>query len=489
MRMARTVGASPPLVKVAAERAPVVVSRVVLRLAVRVDLRRGGVLALLAFAVLAMPRAARASAPELFGFSSEDGALAGAVSARASGYSAAFYNPAGLTRTTSREFSLGVLGYASRLQIDGRTQPIEDPAGIVIGAAGPLPLRSFLEKRIYVGIALYVDPSAVVRVIARAPDEPFFPYYDNRTQRLVVLPALAVRIGWGLSAGVALNYLAGLQGQVEASEGYTRAVEPRVDEAIFATARVHAGLLWQSPKDRVSAALVYRQRFSVPFTTETRNHVAGEPLDIAIDAEGLYTPDEIVVGGAVRPLPSLRLSADFTASLWSGWHGPFVTVTSDLPIVGSLSAPPPTLHYSDAYSVRIGAEWRRDVAKEVSLRLRAGYGFETSPIPRDQGGVTNLLDGFKHFVGFGIGLRFTHGPLAFRLDAHGQVHAMQSVTLDKRIAPAGTNPDPATSLRDEQPDDPNHPATLGVQVSNPGWPRITGGGAVFAAGLTFTVER
>ena len=435
---------------------------------------------------------ASASAPEVFGFGSEQAALVGAVAARVNDFSSAFYNPAGLTGVRAPEASFGVLGFGSLLSIDQqqhRRQPIAEPIGIVIGAAAPLPLRSFLRDRLFFGIGLYVVPDAVVRVIAHAPDEPFFPYYDNRTQRLVVLPSLAVRIGGGFSAGLALNYLAGLDGKVTATEGLTRAIEPRVDEHIFATARVNLGARWQSPRERVAVALCYRQRFSVPFRTVAQNRVAGQPLDLSIEAEGLFTPDELVGGTAVRVLPWLRLSADLTVSLWSGWRGPYVTVVSNLPIVGSLSAPPPVLGYRDVVSLRLGGEAERVLSPSWRLLVRAGYGFETSPLPAEQPGVTNLLDGPKHFFGLGAGVRVARGGVRMRIDAHGQLHVMQAVTLTKQIAPPGTRQDPATALRDERPDDPNHPETLGVQVSNPGYPSITGGGAVWSAGVTLTVER
>ena len=436
---------------------------------------------------------ARASAPELFGFGSEEAGVGGASSARVHDFSAGYYNPAGLVGLRVAEASFGLLGYGSQLKIDGfdkgRAQPITEPIGIVIGAAAPVPLRGIFKDRLYVGMALYVLPDAIVRVIAHSPETPFFPYYDNRSQRLIVLPSLAVRIGWGLSAGLALNYLAGLGGRVEATEGLTRAVEPRVDEAIFSTGRINAGLLWRSPAERFSAALVYRQRFSVPFTTATANRVAGQPLDIAIDAEGLFTPDEIVLGGAARVVPWLLLSLDVTVSLWSAWRGPFVNVTSNLPIVASLSAPPPQLAWRDTVAVRAGGEAVRSLGRDLLGKLRAGYGFETSPIPTDQGGITNLLDGPKHFLSLGAGLRFALGAAALRLDVNGQMHVMQHTTLVKQVAPAGTQPDPAKALRDERPDDPNHPETLGVQVSNPGYPSIGGGGFVWSAGLTLTVER
>jgi hypothetical protein len=324
-------------------------------------------------------------------------------------------------------------------------------------------------------------------VISHPPDEPFFPYYDNRSQRLIVLPALAVRIGRGLSAGLAVNYLAGLGGYVQASEGATRAIEPRVDEAIFATFQLNAGLQWHSPRDRLAFGATFRQAFSVPFTTVTANRVAGQPLDLSVDAEGLFNPHQLVLGAAARPTPWLLLSADATWSMWSLWRGPYVTVKSELPIAGSLDAPVPKLHYLDTIALRLGGEATRALSPSVTGRLRAGYGFETSPIP-DQPGVTNLIDAPKHFVSLGAGL-VVESRVRVRIDVHGQLHLLHSRTLTKVVAPPGTRSDPATALRDEVPDDPNRPETQGVQISNPGYPAITGGGFVWSAGLSLTVER
>ncbi len=443
----------------------------------------------IAFAALALllPRLARASAADVFGLSSEESAVAGASTARVHDFTAGHYDPAALVRVERPEMSFGVLGFGSQLTVNGRVRPIEEPVGVVVGAATPVPLGWKLRDRIFVGIALYLLPDAIVRVISQTPDQPFFATYDNRTQRLIVLPSVAVRLWGGLSAGVAVNYLAGLAGQVAAGEGTTRAVEARVDEQIVSLARVNAGLLWRSPRDRVSVGFTYRQAFGVPFTTVTQNKVAGQPIDVNVDAEGLFTPHTFVLGAAVRALPSLQLSLDTGVALWSLWRGPYVTVSSTLPVAGVIDTAPPHLDFRDTVCVRLGAEWTRDLGRRVTLALRGGYAFETSPVPDDQPGVTNLLDGDKHTVAAGAGVAIALGAVHLRIDAHGQIQALQPVTLEKRIAPDGT--DPAKGLRDLVPDDPRNPATLGAQIDNPGYPSIRGAGYVWAAGLTLTVAR
>src|SRR5207244_1927174 len=109
--------------------------------------------------------------------------------------------------------------------------------------------------------------------------------------------------------------------------------------------------------------------------------------------------------------------------------------------------------------------------------------------PSWQAGVTNLLDGPKHRLALGAGVRAPVLGGALRFDAHGQLEVLQPTTLHKTIAPAGTHPDPSTALTDEVPDDPARPETRGNQISNPGYPSVTGSGFVWALGFTITVER
>src|SRR5262249_8367953 len=153
----------------------------------------------------------------------------------------------------------------------------------------------------------------------------------------VVLPALAVRLTDWLSIGVGLNFLAGLSGKVDTSAGAARTLEPRIDEKIFATVRLHAGL--QLDSGPFAFGLAFRQGFSVPFTTSTNNAVAGEQIDIAIDAEGLFTPDEVWAGVAWTH-QSVRLSLDAGWLRWSAWRGPYVTVSSVLPVAGPFDVTP-----------------------------------------------------------------------------------------------------------------------------------------------------
>jgi long-subunit fatty acid transport protein len=265
-------------------------------------------------------------------------------------------------------------------------------------------------------------------VRAHTPDEAFYPLYDNRTQRLVVLPSLAARICHGLSLGIAFNYLAGLGGQVAATEGSTRALEARVDEQIYSVLAINAGVRWQATP-RLALALVYRQAFGVPFSTVAKNQIAGQPIDLDVDAQELYTPHTIVLGTAWRLRPTLLVSLDVAWLHWSDWRGPYVTVTSELPLVGAIATEPPRVAFVDGAAVRAGADWTALIRGAWALSLRGGYAWESSPVPAGQT-ATQLLGGATHKLTLGLGARvaaFAGGEV--RLDGHGLLGIVAGSTV------------------------------------------------------------
>jgi long-subunit fatty acid transport protein len=384
-------------------------------------LRTGVMLALTALTA----SSAAASEPEVFGLGSEESAVAGASAARAHDFSAAYYDPAGLTLARHPEASFGVVGFGSALPLpDGRKFHMSDRVGLLVGAATPVPFVGPLEDRIFIGIALHMLPDTIVRVIAHTPDQAFYPLYDNRTQRLVVLPAVAVRVWRGLSLGLAFNYLAGLGGNVAATEGATRALEARVDEQIYSHVAVNAAVRWQA-RPHLALALVYRQAFGVPFSTVARNDIAGQPIDLDVDAEELYTPHTLVAGVAWRARPSLLLSLDVAWLHWSDWRGPYVTVSSALPLVGAIATEPPHVAFVDGATVRAGADWTMLIRGAWATSLRGGYAFQSSPVPTQQTG-TQLLDGHQHHLTIGLGARVAVFGGEVRFDAHGELQIVQA---------------------------------------------------------------
>jgi long-chain fatty acid transport protein len=441
---------------------------------------RAAALAVIALGAGAAPAAA--SPVELFGFGSRHGAHAGAGVADVDDMAATWMNPAGLA-AGHKALTTGLLGWVSNLRVGERRSPMAQPGGGLFGVTLPAPLGGPLAGRIGLGLGMFVLPTSIVRITARLPDEPFFPYYQGRAERLVIVPGVGVRVTDAIDVGVAANFLAGLGGGIEAGEGATRALEARVDEVVPAVARLVAGVRWRVRGDLAIAA-VYRQRFEVPFTTVARTEVAGEPINLDLAASGQFSPHTAVLGATWRP-PGGALHLDLQYARWSSYPGPFVKVGSELPLVGPLAAELPAVPWRDTFAARLGG----DVALGPRLVGRAGYGFETSPVPAAQPGVTNLLDGPRHTVGLGVAITWPAAvagkPVTLAL--HGQAQLIGGRTLAKSILPAGAAVGTFDGLRDEVTDDPQDPATQGAQISNPGYPRLDSGGQVFSGGATLEV--
>lgn len=406
-----------------------------------------------------------ASIGDVFGFGPRGSAM-NAQTAVADDYSASWYNPAGLHALSRPRTSFGFTGVWSGLSINGERREIEDPHGIFFGASAPVPFGGFLKDRLWVGVGLYLPWLDLVKAVGPAPDEAFFPLYDNRTQRLVALPTMAVRILPNLAIGASINYLARLDGTVISHEGAARGLEADVNEHLAATASPIVGIRYD-PIPEVSTGLAWRGEFRLPFRTATNNHVSGNLLILDIDATTLYSPHQISAAAAYRPIPDLTLALDFTWKFWSRYDGPFINVKVEMPdVLGVIEPGVPAVPFDDTFNLAAGGEYHLALPAGHDLFVRAGVGIEPSPLGTQEG-PTNLLDGFKTMLSAGAGWATElEEKRRLAVDVHCQVQIVSEMTVDKTPG----------VLTDEDP------ATPGLQTSNPGYPTVSGGGSILSLG-------
>jgi len=440
----------------------------------------------------------RANSAEIFGVGSKTSAMGDAATALVSGPTAAYYNPAGLANGNRAQLHFSTLAYKGWLKVRSDNHSIENPYEFALGLTVAVPFKGKLHHRIWLGMLLIAHPDILARVISHLPTDPFYPYFDNRTQRLVLIPGLAFRLldskrRGRLTLGLGANVFAGLTGVIIGEEGASRSLEARVSEGLSGIFRVVAGLryTWRW----LNLGFAYRQQFSMPFKTDSFNFVAGGDLNLNVDAQGLFTPHTFVLGMAVKSQKGLSVALDLSYALWSLWRGPFVDVTSVLPLVGNLVGDTPQVEFKDVFAVRVGAEYRVSLPRKLVLPLRVGVGFETSPVP-DQPGRTNLLDGHKLMFSLGGGLDL--GRLLKRrvwVDVHLRLHVLVPRTIRKKISvsaeecPATAPPlGPDQALSDEVPCDRTDDTTLGLQISNPGYPYLKVRGFVLSGGFSLGMD-
>jgi hypothetical protein len=416
----------------------------------------------LACALLLASAPALANPVEVLGLTSRRAGQANAGVGAADDASALYYDPAGLVASPGGELVLGTVGAYSHLSINADHASLADPIGFQLALRAPLRLGGALADRLAIGVALHVLPRTVARVTAPAPDEAFYLHYADRLSRMVVLPGAAVRLGHGFSFGAAANILAGLSGSIRPTNVVAGALDARVDERMPARARAIAGVQWQLSRS-LRLGAVYRQRFEVPLETTVQRAIAGQVVDVDVQAKTHFTPHQVGLGlGATTGEYAIAL--DLGWAMWSGNPGPYARLDGRRPVV---------IPFQDSFSLRAGIESLAD----EGLVFRGGYGLESSPVPKTQHGVTNLLDGTRHTLAFGTGYAWS----GVRLDAHLQVQIVATRRMAKTPFDGVGAYDPYASLPDEDPD------TDGLQTGNPGSPSIKSGGEVISAGLSLQV--
>lgn len=433
----------------------------------------------LVLGLVAPPGAAHAGAFDVEGAGPEAVAEVNARVARADDGTAAFLSPGGMALGRGARVTMAPMFGISQLSAQGKVIPLSDPFGIALAFDATLPFEGVLRDRIRIGFAGYLPPPAALHLIVRRSDEPFFPYYDNRTQRLVVLPALAVRILDNLGVGVAFNVLGGVSGPAQVTAGASGAPEPRLDLSAATALGINAGIRFDLTP-RVRFALAVRQRFAAPAMVDSTATIGGVPLSVSVKTRtALFDPTTIVVGAS---FDTGRASAELDASyaVWSAYDGPWVNVRATLPGVDLLSALP-TRPARDVVSLRAAGTYRFDVGARSEIVLRGGLGFEPSMLRPVQQGATNILDGDKLMGGLGASFALRGVlPITLRLSLGANVTRVFPFSETKVVCtavPCGLNtvagPDAARPAEG---------------IKNPGYPRLEGQGAFITTSIGMGVE-
>ena len=404
-------------------------------------------LQLLVFQALSSSRAA-ADPLSVFGFGPRAEALGGAVTADASGWAAAFYNPAGVARADEVQAAVG-WGYGiTRLRLDGQDAGVTAPHGLSAGLSVPIPLGPV---RLAFGLALYLPDQFVARVRIVPPAEPHFVLLDNNLDRIVVSPVLALRPVKWLSIGGGATLLADAAGNgidfdvgVVGGQKIGRAA---LDASLPIRAAPVAGISVEPTKWlRIGAA--YRGAIDLRVKLDILAHVniAGAVTGdtrISLRAVNDFTPQRVALGASVDILPSLTAMAEVSWNNWSAFHGG----AADLEILVALGVTPsllaatlPVDGFHDTFVPRAGVEYRRRVAAHVGLSGRLGFVFEPSPVPV-QVGLTSYADNERVQVCAGAGVELSElpavleKPLRFDVGASWLELVDRTTIKDPRVFP------------------------------------------------------
>jgi len=374
-----------------------------------------------AFLLWLAPHSARASVPDLISLGPRSGAMAGTGVAVADDWEATYQNPAGLGLTRTK-LSLGFVYGGHRLRIDNEPHPMNNPAGVQIGASVPLPLGGILTDRIGIGLGLYLPAGVVNRVNVPYPELPRAALLDARTEVVSVLVGAGVRLPWGLRIGGGVLALAALVGDISIRPDGSGRITSISEEQLTVDYAPILGVGWSSPSDRWQLGLTYRgasaSSYLLRLHTELGDAIPlGLPL-ISFAGIAQYDPRQLAAEAALRMTPSVQLVAQLAWKQWSQYRYPIEPATADSP-----KLPEPGFH--DTVVPRVALEYRAPTPAWLQVKLRTGYWFEWSPAPatEPEDDAKNLLDTSRHVLSVGVGLGLI-GKVPLDLDLFGQAHLL-----------------------------------------------------------------
>jgi hypothetical protein len=409
---------------------------------------------LAAFLVALSPALAEASVPDSYGFGSRSTAMAGAVCADASDFSAGYYNPAGLAEAPGIEIAVGYMYNAQRLTMNGRDNGVDDVHGLVGGLVAP---GKIFGVPFAFGIGVHLPDDGISFIKARRQGVPRWELYDTRAQLMYLEAALAIRPFEFLEIGGGLAYLSatrgrfGIRGRAEVLRPFDSELEHEVDADLTAVRFPQVGLrlLWEGWGN---LGVTYRGQSNLDLELDALLEGVVDfagieiPLLYQLEARTIasFTPQQVAVGLSVTKIPRFRLNLDVTWVNWSAYESPTAQIAALLEVdpppgtpINLPDSPAPVVIVPPAFEDRVvprfGVEYSgvsigspRTVhgveAPLLELPLRVGYVYEQSPVP-PQRGVNNLVDTDRHTVTLGFGLTLNapaeEMPGSLHLDAHG----------------------------------------------------------------------
>ncbi len=412
----------------------------------RKHLVSGSIAALLATGAAS---AARANEADTYGLGSRAAALGGAVAADATDFSGNYYNPAALVGAPGLSLSIGYIHVDNHLSINDRDTGVAPAHGIVGGLVAPGKLFGI---PFAFGLGTYLPDAGLSRIKALRQETPRWALYDERASIVFLAANLAIRPFPWLDLGGGVAFLAATQGRfaisgsADIAHPYNSQLTHEVDADLTSIrypqvgARIKIGGLGY-------LGLVYRGQTKLELGINARlsGTVLAIPLryELASHTIDAFLPQQVVLGASFQKVKRLRVNVDLTFVNWAAYESPTAQTRAhlalDLPALMLPPDPKPTVVIPPAFEnrlvPRVGVEYTLSAAgsirrvhdedrRLVEIPLRAGYVFESSPVP-PQTGVTNFVDADRHTLSLGAGLivnaPFAVFPGRLELDVHAQL--------------------------------------------------------------------
>ena len=356
--------------------------------------------------------------------------MAGAGSAQVSGGTAAVVNPAGLADTGQLDTNLSLVG------IYGTTQAPANGADTNVHTTSfvPLPMLTAayrVSSRLVAGLFFYAPSGAgatyddVNYGVPGLPPRPFgLSMYDFEGG-----PALAVRLPWRLSLGVAYR-VSWIRGTVKSYDQASLLAGAPVYTETNMSGTDFTGFklgVQANPIGRLKLGLAYRTPVTVDLSGKTKVMAAAD----------LTTLTELNITARVRNVDKLLAGASYEwieGKLLTAvdYERQFYSRSQNIDVVSPVATTTLPQHFRDGNIVRLGAEYR--IKPELPVRLGAGF-FDNFRDSGYFGAISGGAPAPTYLVSGGAGYVFSHG---IGVDA-AYTLMLNNGTLDAAAAaPAGT---------------------------------------------------
>ncbi len=382
---------------------------------------------------------AQASPQEVIGFGFRSIAMGNTGAAVGQGVDSVYANPALLSLTRQMALQLGLSGAAFDLYAEGTGQPgavsYANLRANSIGGLLPLPFGGALKDRVTIGLGFLTPLDVVVRGRILYPEKPQFLLAD-RVQSVAVQAAMGVDIGWGVRIGAGFAALAALTGSVEVATDASGRIGTVVEDTLVASFAPVVGASYDLPGSSYRLGVSFRGelqgRFNVVIEAKDLGALNIPPLNISGVAQ--YDPWQIALELA-RVRGPWQVAVGATYKHWPAYPGPVEATVrcADAPDPETpCSAPQPIdPDYSPVVAPRVGFDRAVSLLDGAVLHLRAGYAFEPSPAPEQQG-KTSYYDNHRSVLSAGYGFALDDPLPTIGFDGYVQLQLLHSRSHQKQ---------------------------------------------------------
>jgi len=409
----------------------------------------------------------KASGVDVFGMGARwQGAGGGGVAVVEDG-TAAYLNPAGLSRIRRPSAGIGIQAAFPNFRpipplywdtnrdgvVDERDKELQYSAQPDNSTAFQLHVGRHVGSKVGIGLALSMPTANLIRFQTFEPELPNYFMWNNRLERFMIAAGFGAEVLPGLSFGAAVETLAGgkidialtVDAAVTGPEETSTDIEDLVTDVVIDVHEISLAVIPKfapvvgmqfdvgrvlPPLDGLVLGAMYHGSVGIAFNADLdiqanvdiedvgdlEPYIAALLLASNVNVFDHYVPQRVQMGIAYRRADTLTIYGDAKWTDWSkmqlnvaqlesaGLTSPFINI-DDVIRDGNDFA----VLLRPVWSMRVGSdiqlpEWKIDTdLRYVRLRLRGGFAIEPTPLV-DQGKSSALLDADRSMFSLGAGV-------------------------------------------------------------------------------------